>query len=81
MTSATRPDSMSRAPTIASERPDNRLLLTVDEACQLLRIGRWMLYRLIQTRRLETVKIGRRRLIPADALRAFLDRARAEEAP
>jgi excisionase family DNA binding protein len=43
-------------------------LLTVDEAAERLRIGRSTLYDLIRSRRLRTVKIGARRLVPAAAL-------------
>ena len=56
------------------EPSDLRILLTVPEACAVLRISRWMLYRLIQTRQLNTVKLGRRRLVPAAEVRALLDR-------
>ncbi|GAA5158255.1 hypothetical protein GCM10023321_37800 [Pseudonocardia eucalypti] len=48
-------------------------LLTIDEACRHLRISRWLLYRLIQQRKLTTVQIGRRRLIPADAIARFIN--------
>ncbi|MCC6619211.1 MAG: helix-turn-helix domain-containing protein [Chloroflexi bacterium] len=43
-------------------------LLSVEEAATALGIGRSMTFRLIRTGRLRTVKVGRRRLIPADAL-------------
>ena len=61
------------------EPSDLRILLTVPEACAVLRVSRWMLYRLIQTRQLNTVKIGRRRLVPAEEVRALL--ARLSERP
>ncbi|MFC5813624.1 MULTISPECIES: helix-turn-helix domain-containing protein [Nonomuraea] len=44
------------------------LVLTVDEAAQRLRVSRWTLYTLIRSNQLQTIKIGRRRLVPADAL-------------
>jgi excisionase family DNA binding protein len=44
-------------------------LLSVSEACQRLGIGRWSLYKLIQTNVLRTVKIGRRRLISMQAVK------------
>ncbi|WP_433683349.1 helix-turn-helix domain-containing protein [Nocardia sp. CA-119907] len=40
-------------------------LLTVAEACARLRISRSNLYNLIHQRELATVKIGRRRFVPA----------------
>ena len=56
---------------------DTSELLTVPEAAERLRISRWMLYNLIRSRRLRSIKIGDRRLVPVTALRAFL--AMAEE--
>ncbi|MEW9549699.1 helix-turn-helix domain-containing protein [Nonomuraea sp. NPDC050783] len=44
------------------------LVLTVDEAANRLRVSRWTLYTLIRSNQLRTIKIGRRRLVPADAL-------------
>lgn len=44
------------------------LLLTTTEAARRLGIGRSTLYDLIRSRRLRTVKIGSRRLVPVDAL-------------
>ncbi|GAA5026270.1 helix-turn-helix domain-containing protein [Actinopolymorpha pittospori] len=44
------------------------LLLTTAEAAERLRIGKSTLYDLIRSRRLRTVKIGKRRLVPVDAL-------------
>jgi excisionase family DNA binding protein len=48
-------------------------LLTVPEAAARLRVGKWMLYNLIRSRRLRSIKIGDRRLIPVTALRDFLN--------
>jgi excisionase family DNA binding protein len=53
-------------------------LLTVAEACATLRISRWSLYRLIQAKRLESIQIGRRRLVPGPAVRHLIDELRAE---
>ncbi len=49
-------------------------LVTVDEACRFLRVGRHMLYRLINTRELISVKIGMRRLISLGALTDYVRR-------
>lgn len=54
------------------------LLLTVPEASDALRISRWALYQLINKRRLKSVVIGRRRLIPQDDLHEFISQLRAE---
>jgi excisionase family DNA binding protein len=51
---------------------DTTDLLTVPEAAARLRISKWMLYNLIRSRRLRTIKIGDRRLVPVAALRDFL---------
>jgi excisionase family DNA binding protein len=55
-------------------------LLTVAEACAELRISRWTLYRLIQTRRLATIKIGSRRLVPLIDLQTLIESLRSGEA-
>ncbi|MGW4366302.1 helix-turn-helix domain-containing protein [Nocardia takedensis] len=48
-------------------------LLTIPEACSRLRLSRWSLYQLINNRELATVKIGRRRFVPATEAQRFLD--------
>lgn len=52
----------------------NDFVLTIDEAAERLRVSRWTLYSLIRSNQLRTVKIGRRRLVPVDALAECLDR-------
>lgn len=47
---------------------DEPTLLRIEEAAERLRVGRSTVYDLIRTRRLRSVKIGRRRLIPTDAI-------------
>ena len=54
-------------------------LLTVPEACDRLRISRWLFYRLVQQRRLSTVKIGNRRFVAVADLQAFIERLRQED--
>lgn len=51
---------------------DQSELLTVPEAAQRLRVSRWMLYNLIRSRQLRTVKIGSRRLVRVAAIAAYL---------
>lgn len=46
-------------------------LYSVDEAAGLLGIGRTALYGEIQASRLRSVKVGRRRLVPASAVGAY----------
>jgi excisionase family DNA binding protein len=50
----------------------DKLLLTPDEAAQVLGIGRSKVYELLGARQLASVKIGTCRRIPADALRAYV---------
>ena len=50
---------------IEEQRP---VMLTVDEACESLRISKWTLYRLIHEKRIKTGKLGTRRLIPAASI-------------
>jgi excisionase family DNA binding protein len=51
---------------------DRSELLTVPEAAQRLRISKWMLYNLIRSRQLHTVKIGSRRLVRVSAITDYL---------
>jgi excisionase family DNA binding protein len=57
-------------------KPD---LLTVQEACRTLRISKWALYRLIRSRQLETIKIGRSRRVPAAAIHTFIEQQLRED--
>lgn len=49
------------------------LLYRVDEAAVALRLSRSVLYELIRTGQLRTVKAGRRRLVPVPALAEYVD--------
>jgi excisionase family DNA binding protein len=53
-----------------------RLVLTVEEAAERLGIGRTLMYALIAAGDVESVRIGRLRRVPADALDAFVFRLR-----
>jgi excisionase family DNA binding protein len=52
------------------------LVLTVDEAAERLGVGRTVMYALVSSGAVESVRIGRLRRVPADALVAFLDALR-----
>lgn len=54
------------------------VLMTMQEASDALQISRWQLYQLINQRRLNTVKIGRRRFVVPDDLHALIDKLREE---
>jgi excisionase family DNA binding protein len=49
-----------------------RLLLSVEEAAQRLHIGRSTVYTLVAQNQLESVKIGKLRRIPAQALENYV---------
>jgi excisionase family DNA binding protein len=48
------------------------LMYEVDEAARALRLSRTRIYELIRSKRLRTVKLGRRRLIPVAALAEYV---------
>jgi excisionase family DNA binding protein len=60
--------------TLVTEPP---LCLRVEDAARALGIGRSTVYDLIRSGRLRSIKIGRRRLVPRDAVEALI--ARLEE--
>lgn len=57
----------------------NPLLLTPLEAARRLSISRTSLYELLLTRQITSLKIGRSRRVPADALVDYVDRLRREQ--
>jgi len=57
----------------------DKLGYSVEEAGPILGVVRTTVFEKIATGELESVKIGRRRIIPADALRRFLDELRADQ--
>jgi excisionase family DNA binding protein len=54
----------------ALRTPDR--LLDVDEAATLLSLGRTSVYGELAAGRLRSIRIGRRRLIPGDAVRSYI---------
>lgn len=66
----------------AIEEPKERgttALLTIAETCEALRVSRWSVHRLIQSKRLESILLGRRRLVPEAAVQQLIEALRAEE--
>jgi excisionase family DNA binding protein len=67
---------------IAIEAPSNdrrvasaeRLMLTVAQSAELLGLGRTTTYELVMRGTIESVHVGRRRLIPRRALDRFIER-------
>lgn len=56
-----------------------RLMLSVSDAARSLGIGRSKLYELLSDRRVESVKIGSRRLIPITAIERFAEELAHEQ--
>jgi excisionase family DNA binding protein len=55
----------------------HKLTYTIPEACKALQISRTTLWKLVQSRRLKPVRIGRRVLFTTRALEEFLNGDRA----
>jgi len=49
-----------------------QLLLSVEEAAAVLRLGRTRTYELVMTRKIQSVKVGRRRLVVRSSLLDFV---------
>lgn len=58
----------------------HKQLYRVEEAAELLSLGRTTVFHLIRTGALESVKIGAARRVPLWAIRKYLDRLAGEEA-
>lgn len=54
--------------------PTHKLAYSIREACEATSLGRSTLYKWIDQKKLETVRIGGRRLIKAESLQKFLSR-------
>jgi excisionase family DNA binding protein len=61
----------SSIPTPAA--PVDRLLLTVEEAAAALGVGRSLMFQLIGSGVVDTVRVGRLRRIRPEALRAYIE--------
>ena len=56
----------------------DRVLMTAEEAADCLKVGRCKVYDLIRSGQLESIKIGRLRRIPVDAVREFANKLLAD---
>jgi excisionase family DNA binding protein len=63
----------------AAHGDGSRRLYSVPEAARLLGVGRTYMFRLVATGQVESVKIGKLRKIPRDALHDYIDRLRSEQ--
>jgi excisionase family DNA binding protein len=51
---------------------------SIEEAARRVGVGRSQMYRLVAGGEIDSIKIGRRRIIPESAIQDFLDRKLAE---
>lgn len=58
--------------------PDN-LGNSIERSAERLGVGRTTMYQKIASGEIESVKIGRRRIVPEEALQAYLQRLLAEQ--
>jgi excisionase family DNA binding protein len=70
-------------PEIQRRKPMEKILLPIwpDTGAALGGLGRTKIYELIASGELRTVKIGRRRFIPADAIREYVARLERAASP
>ena len=59
---------------------ETKVLLEVNEAAELLSMGRTAIYEEIRSGRLKSIKRGRSRLIPMKCIHEFVERLMSEEA-
>ena len=57
----------------------NRTCITPEEAAETLGIGRTFLYSLLASGKLQSIKLGRRRLIPAEAVDRLVTELREQQ--
>ncbi len=70
----TRRDAGGHAPAV-----EPRLLLSVEEAADLLHLGRTRCYELVMGGALRSVKVGRRRLVVRAGLEEFVERLETDQ--
>jgi excisionase family DNA binding protein len=56
-------------------QPDDRLALRINDAVAVSRLGRSTIYKLIDSKKLRSVKIGKRRLVFRESLESLLREA------
>jgi excisionase family DNA binding protein len=61
-------------------QPTRRLLYSVEEAANLLGIGRTFMFQLVATGEIDSFKVGKHRKIPHGALDTYIKRLREEQA-
>jgi len=56
------------------------LLQSISEAAASIGVGRSLMYELVATSQVETVRVGRRRLVVVASLEAYVEKLRTSEA-
>ncbi len=59
---------------------DERIGYRPERAAEALGVGRSTMFELLASGEIESVKVGRARIVPAEALHAYMRRLRAEQA-
>ena len=71
----TRPNSEILRQSLEKPKQHTRqVLLTIPEACAYLRVSRHTIYRLLNERKLASVRVLRRRLVPLETIESFIAR-------
>ena len=70
------PNSTTGGKQLLTEQPDGKLLLKINDAAARLSLSRTNIYKLLMSGELESIKVGRSRLVPTDALDSFVSRYR-----
>jgi excisionase family DNA binding protein len=65
--------------TDTDQTPTPRVMLTPEQAAEAIGIGRTTMYALIKSGEIESVRIGRLRRVPADAIDAYTQRLITEQ--
>jgi len=63
----------------STSQPEPRQMLTVEQAAETLGIGRTTMFALVKSGDIESVRIGRLRRVPADAIDAYFAKLQAEQ--
>ena len=58
---------------VPTQEEDLPLLLTIDDVCAVLRIGRSSTYELLHSGRLESIRVGKRYRVPRHMMLRFLE--------
>jgi excisionase family DNA binding protein len=73
-------DSYPEAQAVGETTAVRKLAYSPDQAYAALAIGRTVLFELLRRNEIASVKIGRRRVIPAASLEAYMNRLITEQA-